>query len=790
MSLQPSPHFYIIILPAPPPNPEIEYLYTLGLFDPPEIAETIPLPKAKREFFEVFGILEPIPQFHQTDIISSGCELLDDHYQQGLFDDKIKEDNSKIDYKKVPFKNKAVVVTAKEDIPRIVDELIWDIKNRIETYIVDGSGWVYEISEEVNIEMPIYVPLTASSHLPLPKELPKQKNGIINIKNENDRCKLNFNRIQFPVKADNNTIEKFEKQNLAISVSIYKWRELAQHYCLIQERDSLEKLAGYTTKHYQKLYVCNYCISYRTHEPKIDAQHMDDCKRINTPVQRTAMPSLEKNIYKFRRYKRILDAPFISILFDYIIRHSDGKSKVPVKIRRGHIIQNSAKKLTKILQLGIIPEEIAEDYIISINIFQLWELDKINLNLSKEYKKLICLKYYLKGLYIAHKKDALGPGEPIKKLTTQEEKIHNLAKECWICNKAFREDNLKKVYDYDHITDKYRGKFDAHLIFQAIGRVSKEKISAIPHNIENYFSLDIGNQRYIDFLQLMPGSLDSYISNLGAEPCEKEVDKDGKSLNLLCKKPKEAIKKLYTWLLYIDANTLYTRAMMQSMPIEGHRWITSEETPDLFNKISKCEIPNNADKGYILEVDIDYLYKLHKAHASYLLAPENIKISKKKMSKCGQEIINDLRHYTKTKKLVSNLNNKKKILAKNLVGISHHQSKARLSKPIFIGMTVLDEIYTDTNSLILFIQTENIYKDIAKIYKHFDFSNYKPEHPIYKALGKEKISLNKKVPSKFKDESCAKGVQKVVVKKNLTHDMYEDCLKSQKETIITMHRLG
>ncbi|CAG8625481.1 4760_t:CDS:2, partial [Diversispora eburnea] len=35
-----------------------------------------------------------------------------------------------------------------------------------------------------------------------------------------------------------------------------------------------------------------------------------------------------------------------------------------------------------------------------------------------------------------------------------------------------------------------------------------------------------------------------------------------------------------------------------------------------------------------------------------------------------------------------------------------------------------------------------------------------------------------------------KGVQKVVVRKNLTHDMYEDCLKSRKETMITMHRLG
>ncbi|CAG8833220.1 31244_t:CDS:2, partial [Gigaspora margarita] len=761
------------------------------------------------------------------------------------------EDNGEKDYKEVPFKNKAVVVTAKEDILRIVDELIWDIENQIETYVVNGSGWVYEISEEVNIEMPIYIPLTASSHFPLPKGLLKRNNEIINIKNEDDRC------FEWTILAE---LFPSEKELIPIRIApkskVYdrcnhkvgncQPQEPAQHYCLIQGRNGLGKLAGYTTKYCQKLYVCYYCVSHQTHDPKIDAQHMEDCEGINTPVQRTVMPSLEKNIYKFRRYEQMLDAPFTCtadaetlstlikknqgsktiaiqehkvISFDYIIRRSDGKSKVPVKIRgddpagefikamekeaekcqdflaEGHIIRNSAKKLTKMLQSGIIPEEIAEDYIINMNIFQSWELGKINLNLSKEYKKLICLKHYLKGLYLAHKKDALGVDIGI---------MYRLANTIYC-------------------------KFDAHLISQAMGQVSKEKISAIPHNMEKY---------------------------LRAEPCEEEVDKDGKSLNLPCKKPghlyridsnrcfahpekfpatreygpkgrddlvfytEEAIKKLYTWLLYVDANALYTGAMMQAMPTGEHRWITPKETPDLFNKISKCEISNDADKGYILEVDFDYPYKLHKAHTSYPLAPENIEISKEEMNFVRPE-----GESKKFKKLVANPSYKShRILAENLVGISRHQSKARLSKPIFIGMSVLDEskitmynfyynimkarygnkiemVYTDTDSLILLIQTENIYKDIAEMHEHFDFSDYKPKHPIYKALGKEKISLNKKVPGKFKDESCgtamwkfcgprpklysyiladgktdrrAKGVQKVVVKKNLTHDMYED----------------
>ncbi|CAG8459599.1 35483_t:CDS:10 [Gigaspora margarita] len=814
------------------PNPEIEYLYALGLFDSPEIAETIPLLKAKREYLEALEILEPIPQFHQTNIISSGCELLDDYYQVEIEKESIyaqdpintlgvlreqiinifnnhfdlthgfktqlylkgkMKDNSEIDYKEVLFKNKAVVITAKENIPRIVDELIWDNENQIETYVVNSSGWVYEILEEVNIEMPIYVPLTAKDlYLALyHQEQPQNQNPYLG--------ELNFNGIQFSVKADNNTIEKL----LLITGDDPKIGELALHYCLIQGRDG-----------------------HQTHDPKIDAQHMEDCERINTPVQRT-------------RYEQMLDAPFTCtadaetlstlieknqgsktiaiqeykvILFDYIIRCSNSKSKVLVKIRGNDPAREFIKAIEK-------EAEKCQDFFAG---------GKINLNLSKEYKKLLCLKHYLKGLYLAHRKDALGV-------------------------------DIGIIY---HLANTIYYKFDAHLISQAMGQVSKEKISTIPHNIENYLSLDIRNQRYMNSLQLIPGFLDSYISNLEAEPCKEKVDKDRKSLNLLYKKPDHLYR--------INSNRCFAyperfSTTREYEPKERDDLIIPEETPDLFNKISKCKIPDDADKDYILEVDIDYSYKLYKAHTLYSLAPKNIEISKEKMSKYRQEIINNLRHYTKTKKLVSNLNNKKKyivyyqalqfyikqemlltkihraiefnqspwmkpfieklarsralakndfeknmykllereskkfkklvadpsyksyrILAENLVGISCHQSKARLSKPIFIGMTVLDEnnvevVYTDTDLLILLIQIANVYKDMAEMHKHFDLSNYKPEHSIYKALRKEKISLNKKVPGKFKNESCdhrSKGVQKVVVKKNLTNDMYEDCLKS------------
>ena len=176
------------------------------------------------------------------------------NYLVGVFDEGGFTDNDteEEDYKEVPFKNKALAITTKEDIPRIVDQLIWDIEKRVDVYVEEGSGWYFTCAYEINIEMPVYEPLRASSHLPLPEGMPKRNNGIINIQNEDDRCfewcilaelypvrdhryrpsqyrehlgALNFDGIEFPVKADKDTMEKFEKQNPGISVSIYGWSE-------------------------------------------------------------------------------------------------------------------------------------------------------------------------------------------------------------------------------------------------------------------------------------------------------------------------------------------------------------------------------------------------------------------------------------------------------------------------------------------------------------------------------------------------------------------------------------
>ena len=110
------------------------------------------------------------------------------------------------------------------------------------------------------------------------------------------------------------------------------------------------------------------------------------------------------------------------------------------------------------------------------------------------------------------------------------------------------------------------------------------------------------------------------------------------------------------------------------------------------------------------------------------------------------------------------------IFTNNLVGIDMHKSRLLLNKPVYTGMTILDKskilmydffynhlkkqygekcelLYTDTDSLLLEIKTEDVYKDTEKNKSFYDTSDYPKEHPLHS-------TVNKKVLGKMKDE-CA-----------------------------------
>ena len=78
------------------------------------------------------------------------------------------------------------------------------------------------------------------------------------------------------------------------------------------------------------------------------------------------------------------------------------------------------------------------------------------------------------------------------------------------------------------------------------------------------------------------------------------------------------------WLLYIDANNLYGYGLSSKLPIGDYQWEKTKKMTDDF--IMSYSQEN--ERGYILEVDLDYPKEIHDLHTDYPLAVEKIKIDR------------------------------------------------------------------------------------------------------------------------------------------------------------------
>ena len=184
----------------------------------------------------------------------------------------------------------------------------------------------------------------------------------------------------------------------------------------------------------------------------------------------------------------------------------------------------------------------------------------------------------------------------------------------------------------------------------------------------------------------------------------------------------------------------------------------------------------------------------------------------------------------KLKKLTAKPNFKSlKIFSENLISVHMKKTSLTMNKPVYLGMCILDLsktimydfhynyikpkyvekaklLFTDTDSLMYEIETEDFYKDISKDVKdRFDTSDYPENHPSGIPTG-----INKKVLGMFKDEAAGKiikefvglraklysfkmedgkenkkckGVKKQVVESSITHEDYKTCLRTGKEQL-------
>ena len=79
-----------------------------------------------------------------------------------------------------------------------------------------------------------------------------------------------------------------------------------------------------------------------------------------------------------------------------------------------------------------------------------------------------------------------------------------------------------------------------------------------------------------------------------------------------------------SYIQYVDANNLYGWAMSKKLPVNGFKWLDSDEINEEFIK----NYNENDEKGYILEIDVKYPKELPDLHSDLPALPERMEINK------------------------------------------------------------------------------------------------------------------------------------------------------------------
>ena len=138
------------------------------------------------------------------------------------------------------------------------------------------------------------------------------------------------------------------------------------------------------------------------------------------------------------------------------------------------------------------------------------------------------------------------------------------------------------------------------------------------------------------------------------------------------------------------------------------------------------------------------------------------------------------------------------------MAIEMKKTRVKMVEPLYLGMSILDIsktlmyefwydyigrkyrdkaklCYTDTNSFIINIKTENFFEDISNdVERWFDTSNYDKNDKRPLPVGK-----NKKVPGLFKDELGGKIITEVLALRPKTYAYLTDGGSDHKKARVT-----
>ena len=173
------------------------------------------------------------------------------------------------------------------------------------------------------------------------------------------------------------------------------------------------------------------------------------------------------------------------------------------------------------------------------------------------------------------------------------------------------------------------------------------------------------------------------------------------------------------------------------------------------------------------------------------------------------------------------------LISEDLPIIEMKKTKVKMNKPIYLGLSILEIskilmyefwydymkpkygnkvklCYTDTDSFIINIKTNDFYEDIASdVENRFDTSNYEVKRPLpmgknKKVIGLMKDELGGEIITEFvtlrpktysfltddgKEDKKAKGAKKCVIKKVIEFNYYKKCLLNDEVIFKSQQRL-
>ncbi|XP_046547498.1 uncharacterized protein LOC124257474 [Haliotis rubra] len=440
----------------------------------------------------------------------------------------------------------------------------------------EGSGWILEGIIQLEVNTAEYVPLSASSYIPLSKYLADKK-ALMNIHNNDQKCfmwsvlaalhpldrkqhpervgkylsflsELNLQGIDFPIPLSH--IPKFENQN-QISVNVYGYEEQVfplhiskqkfdktvdllllsegekRHFCLIR---NFSRLMGDRTKHKAAAFYCRRCLHGFSRQDLLK-DHSLYCSEHNP--QKVKLPNEYNKWIRFESIQNQLKVPFVIYAdFEALTRKVNDKSR-NTSLHQKHEPSGYCYK------------------VISSNP----ELTKP----SVVYRGPDVISHFIEALLQEEKaiNEKLQKSFPID-MTKETELKFQMANICHICEEPFHSSSIK-VRDHDHLVERnnYRGAahqncnlqlklkkskskgkkmdqgkmtegkdcfipiifhnlrgYDSHLLMRQLDNTVKQKLCCLANNIEKYISFSIGKLRFIDSLQFLSNSLDTLVKNL------------------------------------------------------------------------------------------------------------------------------------------------------------------------------------------------------------------------------------------------------------------------------------